>query len=254
MSGLKAINTADLVPMDLFAADFPLRVDVVYATPASFCGPVYRPGARLTLHRDLAEIVLAGSLLLQRRRAGRLVLYDGLRTTDAQLRMRDTPVVKANPQWLEGETRLLSPPGLGGHPRGMAIDLSIEDAQGALLDMGTPFDMLSPLGGHKDVNRAHREHEGLPAPVLENRALLTDVLLQAAALLERPLLPLPSEWWDYRLPGAVSGMFAPLSDADLPPALRVTDEVPEEEGARELPPGHYQALAWACAEKARALV
>ena len=50
--------------------------------------------------------------------------------------------VKDNLHWLE-EPRLLSPPGAGGHLRGMAIDIGLEDAQGRLLDMGTVFDYLA---------------------------------------------------------------------------------------------------------------
>lgn len=241
--GLK-MDPADLIPMDLFTRDHPVTVDVMYAGPDSFCGPVYRKGARLSLHRDMAEVVLLAAHLVHKRAGASLVLYDGLRTTTVQAMICETPIVKAHPHWTaEGPLRMFAPPGKGGHPRGMAIDLSVRGADGHMLDMGTIVDALPEGGADKDINPAHREYAGLTDQVRRNRDLLTGAFLDAAKALNRTIRPLPSEWWDYRFPDEVYNAFEPLADEDVPPALRLSDAIPAGQGHPEFPDGHYQNAA-----------
>lgn len=238
------IDPADLIPMDLFLGTEPFSIDVMYAGAASFCGPVYKPSARLSLHRDMAEIILTAARLVRDRIGGTLELYDGLRTTTAQRLICDTPIVKAHPHWTaEGPLRMFAPPGKGGHPRGMAIDLSVRDSNGALLDMGTIVDALPEDGADPDSNPAHREYVHLTQNVRNNRDILTNALRDAAQMFGRPMRPLPSEWWDYRFPDDVYMRYAPLADEDVPPSLRLTNEIPDDKGHGEFPRGHYEALA-----------
>ena len=206
MKPQEMIKPEDLVCMD----DTNLyRVELAYAREDNhlFGERIYRPDAQLWLHRDLAQIVnKAAKMALSDE--FRFVLYDGLRTTDAQERMLQTQAVKENPQWLE-EPRLLSPPGAGAHPRAMAIDCSLEMLDGELVDMGTAFDDLS--------QDAHRK-----TPIAQdNRKRLEDYMMNAAHDLHLPLLPLPQEWWDFRMPREVYECYAPLSDSDLPPDMRL---------------------------------
>lgn len=241
---MKSLDINDLIPMDLFSSDSPLGIEVMYAGPLSFCGPVYRPDARLSLHRDMAEVVLLTAHLLQQRANGTLMLYDGLRTTTVQALICDTPIVKAHPHWTaEGPLRMFAPPGKGGHPRGMAVDVSVRAPDGTLWDMGTIVDALPAGGADRDTNPAHREYPQLRPLVRRNRDLLTNAFIEAAELLGRVIRPLPTEWWDFRFPDDIYNAYAPLSDADVPPSLRLSDQVPENKGAGERPAGHYQALA-----------
>lgn len=241
---LQPVDPALLVPMDLFSGDYPLATDVMYAGPESFCGPVYRPGARLSLHRDMAEIVLVAARLVHERAGGSLVLYDGLRTTTVQALICDTPVVKAHPHWTEeGPLRMFAPPGKGGHPRGMAIDLSVREADGLMLDMGTAVDALPEGSAGPEDNPAHRAYIHLTDDVRRNRDFLTQALCDAASFFRRPLRPLPSEWWDYRFPEDVYNPYAPLADEDVPPSLRLSGKIPDHLGCPEFPPGHYEELA-----------
>lgn len=245
------LDPADLIPMDLFLDREALLVDVMYAGPSSFCGIVYKPTARLSLHRDMAEIVLAASRLIRDRIGGTLELYDGLRTTTAQAVICDTPIVKAHPHWTaEGPLRMFAPPGKGGHPRGMAIDLSVRDEAGVLLDMGTIVDALPAGGADRDSNAAHREYINLTDEVKKNRNILTAALTDAATMFGRPLRPLLSEWWDYRFPDDVYMRFSPLADEDVPPSLRLTDKIADDTGHPEFPRGHYEALAELTAQAA----
>lgn len=232
---MKKISPDDLIPMDLCASVFPLKIDLAYAydhVPNIF-GSVYSEKAHLWLHRDLAKIVALAARLCHQETGFSFVLYDGLRTSDAQAKMAESDIVKANPHWME-EPRLLSPPGAGAHPRGMAIDVTLADEKGALIDMGTVFDHLAE-NPHPDFNPAHRDYTHLAPAHRENRAILDRAMLQAANALDFPLVLLPQEWWDFRLPKDVYEACAPLSDVDLPSEMRMVDT-----GACE----DFEALYW----------
>lgn len=204
------VDPLDLVPMDIFG-DEPVRIDLVYADAAHpeniFGVAAYRKDARLILHRDLARTVLLAARLLRGRYGWTLVLKDGLRPVEAQAALMETDIVRRNPQWLE-EPRLLSGPGQGAHPRGMAIDVSVEG-----IDMGTRFDTM--------IAESARDYEGFDDAILQNRQQLERAFADAADALDLPLLALPSEWWDFRLPASYNGRFTPLWDTDLPPPLRM---------------------------------
>lgn len=209
----------DLVCMNDYEDSHALRVDLVYArdeAPNIF-GKIYRDEARLWLHYELAQVVLRVADMI----AGyRLVLYDGLRTIEAQEKMAAAPIVRANPHWLEEPGRLLSPPGAGAHPRGMAIDVSLETLDGDLLDMGTDFDYLAE-DSSATANPAHRDYAALTPAHRANRKLLDNLMMKAAQEYGLELLALPQEWWDFRLPPAFYERFAPLSDKDLPAEMRL---------------------------------
>jgi zinc D-Ala-D-Ala dipeptidase len=218
---MKTISPDSLVAMDTYAGEYPLRTEVAYARDDNylFGERIYRADARLWLHRDLAEIVLEASRICMEMHRCSFVLYDGLRTTDAQEKMLHTQRVKDNPHWVRNEPRLLSPPGMGGHPRGMAIDISLEK-NGQLLDMGTPFDFLAenPKPLH---NPAHRQHPNLSKEAVFNRSYLAQSMVWAGENLGKKIIPLPEEWWDFRLEKEIYNSFAPLSDEDLPAEMRM---------------------------------
>ncbi len=219
---MKKIDPQSLVSMN-GCEGRALRADIAYARADNllFAERIYRQDAQLWLHRDLAAIVLEAARRCFKDHGCRLILHDGLRTVEAQEKMLETARVKANPHWL-AEPGLLSKPGAGGHPRGMAVDVSLEDENGRILDMGTPFDFLSddpsPLR-----NPAHRQHTRLSRAAVTNRNILSNAMMAAAESLKIPLLPLPQEWWDFRLPKEIYELYAPLSDADLPPEMRMMD-------------------------------
>lgn len=194
----------------------PIVIDMVYADanhPENIFGiAAYHAKARLILHKELARIVIKASRLLKEQYDWTLVLKDGLRTIEAQRALMDTDIVRRNPHWLE-EPRLLSGPGQGAHPRGMAIDVSVNNAAGTPIDMGTPFDAMVP--------ESARDYKGFQAHILRNRAKLEKAFVESAASLSLPLLPLPSEWWDFRLPASYNGLYNPLSDDDLPEELKM---------------------------------
>lgn len=219
MTALKIIRPDQLVNMHDHT-DSNIRIDLAYARDDNylFGECIYKEDAQLFIYEALGDIVLDVAQSVKEQ-GYRLVLYDSLRTSDAQARMLETQNVKDNPQWLE-EPRLLSPPGKGAHPRGMAVDCSLETMDGELLDMGTVFDFLAE-DASAEVNAAHRAHPYLSDTVKANRKILDDAFDAAAHKLGIALFPLPQEWWDFRLPPAYTDRYAPLSDADLPPHMRM---------------------------------
>jgi D-alanyl-D-alanine dipeptidase len=72
-----------------------------------------------------------------------------------------------------------------GHSRGSTVDLTLTDQTGGELDMGTPFDFLSPRSASSDTQ--------VSAQAQKNRALL------ASAMSRRGFRPYHKEWWHFTL-------------------------------------------------------
>ena len=222
---IKSIHPDELIPMDLCSKYFPLSIHLAYKddkAPNIF-GKIYGDQARLWLHRDLAIITCLAAKLCYEKTGYSFVLYDGLRTSDAQAKMAQSDIVKANPGWMV-EPRLLSPPGAGAHPRAMAIDVSLKDKSGTLIDMGTEFDFLAQEQG-MNKNPAHRAYKNMKPEHAKNRQILTLAMIEASELLGMDLLPYSEEWWDFRFKKEVYEQFAPLSDSDLPPEMQMVNTV-----------------------------
>lgn len=214
----KIIQPQDLICMDEFESTHHYRADLAYAQNDNllFNETIYRKDAKLWLHKFLANIVKNAATYCFKNYNLRFILYDGLRTIEAQEAMMKTRRALNNPHWLE-KPRLLSQPGAGGHPRAMAIDIGLETLNGEIIDMGTAFDYLSE---NPDVNPAHRvfPHN---KNIMNNRKILDNSMEQAAESLNTPLLPLPEEWWDFRLPANIYEQYDPLSENDLPAHMRL---------------------------------
>jgi len=223
MSAQRPVTAADLVALDVYTDSHPIRIDLVYAQADHpdnmFKTAIYRPDARMWGHRLFVPVILKAAEACHRETGWYFELKDCLRPVEAQAAMAQTEIVKANPHWLLEPNRLLSPPGKGGHPRGQAADIILIDTNGDALDMGTPFDYLTP---DPAVNPAARHYRDLPADVLVRRRQLEGWMMRAAAALDLPLLPLPQEWWDFRFTKDYYELFAPVADAGLPAEMRVT--------------------------------
>jgi len=220
---LHHIDISELVALDDFTAMHPLKVDLVYAQASHrdnmFKTAIYRTDAKMLGHREMAAVILGAAQICFKKTGWIFEVKDCLRTVEAQTLMTETAIVRAHPQWLEEPGRLLSPPGRGGHPRGMAVDIVLVDQNGEEIDMGVPFDYLTE---DRSNNPAARNYTGFSDAVLSRRRVLEDSMLQAAQEAGRELVPLPQEWWDFRFPHAYTSLFAPLRDADLPPEMRMT--------------------------------
>ncbi len=213
MNKTESIPIDDLVCMHDAADHYYYRIDLAYAHEDNllFAEQIYKSNAQLWLHKTLAEIVCHAAKHCYKTHSARFILYDGLRTTDAQEKMMRTKRARENPHWME-EPRMLSTPGAGGHPRGMAIDIGLETLDGELIDMGTPFDSMTEES-HRTYN--HPEH------IKKSRAILDESMTSAAKSLKTPIHLLSEEWWDFRLPAETYTKYTPLSDNDLPANMRL---------------------------------
>lgn len=166
----------DLQLIDL-ATQFPdLEIDLKYATTDNITGqPIYRD-AQCLLHKDAAA-GLAISIRVAALAGLRLRIYDAYRPQSAQACLW---AACPDPQYV-------APPASGSnHSRGTAIDLTLVDTQGQVLDMGAGFDEMH--------DRAHCFHPSVPAAAQRNRLLLNGIMLAGG------FTGMASEWWHFELP------------------------------------------------------
>ena len=218
----KRIDSADLIAFDDFTQNYPILVDLVYADADHkdniFTQAIYKPSAKCWGHKDMVHLTLCAAELCFERTGYIFEIKDCLRPIEAQATMMETEIVRANPQWTTEPDRLLSPPGKGGHPRGMAVDIILKDNKGAEIDMGTNFDFLTE---DRTNNPAARNYANFSKEVLNNRQILEEAMMDAAIEMKRKLLPLPSEWWDFRfMPDETIG-FIPILDKELPKDMQM---------------------------------
>ena len=177
--------------VEITPPDFDVDLDIAYATANNFTGkPVYaRPGCYL--HADAAAC-LQQAIALARQLGLRLKVFDAFRPAEAQwVLWRHSP----DPDFL-ADPRRGSP-----HSMGAAVDLTLVDASGAELDMGTKFDEFTPRAfhGNLDISPAAQRH----------RAILLGVMTAAGWDFFR------NEWWHYQL-FSPRGRYPVLSDSVLP--------------------------------------
>lgn len=155
--------------------EFDVDVALAYATTANITGrPVYAH-ARCYLHEDAAA-ALARAVALAAPLGLRFKLFDAFRPTEAQWRLWNA---RPDPEFL-ADPRRGSP-----HSRGVAVDLTLVDCDGAELDMGTAFDAFTPL--------SHHANPEVPAAAQRNRAILLGLMTAAGWDFYR------NEWWHYQL-------------------------------------------------------
>ena len=119
-------------------------LDLRYATPDNLTGAAIYHRALCLLHADAAA-ALQRAVALAQPLGLRLRLFDGYRPVEAQWRLWQAlpdPVFIADPR--QGSN----------HSRGIAIDLTLADAAGRPLDLGTGFDDMTPQSHHARLDVA----------------------------------------------------------------------------------------------------
>ena len=168
-------------------SDIPnVHVQLRYASETNFLKKnLYGDFHSCLLHRVAAAKLRTASVDLDEIRPGwKLLIFDCLRPRSLQEKLY--AAVKCT----DRQPYVANPRTASIHNYGLAIDLSLEDAQGHEIDMGTPFDDFTLLA------QPAREHENLEAGTLsqqqlQNRQLLRKVMTQAG------FIQLPIEWWHY---------------------------------------------------------
>ena len=150
-----------------------IQVDMKYAGTDNFVEEQMYECSRCLLRPEVAQALLKAQKDIGRK-AYKLKVLDCYRPRPVQQRLWDK-VPNAS---------YVTPPKKGSmHNRGTAVDLTIVDAEGRELDMGTEFDFFG--------KRAHHDYYDLPKEVLENRELLKSTMKKAG------FLPIRTEWWHY---------------------------------------------------------
>lgn len=168
-------------------ADVPgIQVDLRYASSNNFVGHnLYGDIDCAWLHVDAAS-GLAGAVrwLAQQYPDLQLLVLDALRPHRVQVRLW---------QFLEGTElrQYLADPARGSiHSFGMALDLTLLDADGNELDMGTGFDDLSELS-HPEWELQHLAQGRLTHTQIAHRQILR------RAMTECGFKGIHSEWWHF---------------------------------------------------------
>lgn len=170
------VGTGDTAWVNIASLDADILIDMRYATTNNFvkakmydCGQCYlRDRVAKALLRAEAELKQKGM---------HFKMFDCYRPKPYQQRLWDKVP----------DARYVTPPAKGSmHGRGAAVDLTIVDAQGNELDMGTPFDFFG--------EEAYHDYTQHSPTVRENRALLLGLMEKHG------FEPTRTEWWHYSYP------------------------------------------------------
>ena len=162
---------SDFVRLKDLSSDF--VYELKYATPDNFLKQAVYDCGECYLRKSTAEaLVKANKAFIQL--GYRIKLFDCYRPLSVQKKM-----------WkiLPGTHYVANPAKGSKHNRGAAVDLTLVDAQGKELNMGTPFDFFG-----KEAHHTYTEHT---KEVLENRKLLKETLNKFN------FKSIYSEWWHY---------------------------------------------------------
>lgn len=149
------------------------KLDIRYATKNNFTGEQIYPCGRCFLRNEVKE-ALAKAEKEFISKGYKLILFDCYRPAPAQKKLWS---IVPNPDYV-------TPPEKGSmHNRGLAVDLSLTDLKGNILDMGTDYDYFG--------EEAHINYIKHPTEVLENRKLLTKTLEKYG------FKGIRTEWWHF---------------------------------------------------------
>ena len=169
---------------DIALLDSSILIDMRYATESNFVEEKMYECSRCFLRPEVALAVVAAHRELQHQGLA-LKMLDCYRPRPIQWKLWEKVP----------DRRYVSDPRKGSmHNRGAAVDLTIVDAEGNELDMGTPYDFFGP--------QAHPSYTALPDTVLHHRQLLSETMIHYG------FRPTNTEWWHF----SWNGQNYPLSD------------------------------------------
>ena len=173
VNDFKEINDTSFVNLKEYDANFIL--DMKYATQDNFLKTkVYNCAACYLRYKTVRNLINANKEF--QLKGFSIKLFDCYRPLDVQKKMWE---LVPNPSYVAN-------PKTGSiHNRGGAVDITIVDANGNELDMGTEFDFFGPEAAHN--------YEKVSNQVKINRAYLKQVMLT------NNFKSFDSEWWHYNL-------------------------------------------------------
>ena len=155
-------------------------LDLRYATTNNVCGKKLYFDSTCYLHPNAVE-ALSRAVTAAKNRGLKLKIFDGFRPLEVQKFMFDAfPSSDPNDGFVSNPDGGVTP-----HCRGVAVDLTLCDAEGNELEMGTDFDEFSDLAFHNC--------QKISAAAQKNRLLLLDLMTSAGWDFYS------KEWWHYQL-------------------------------------------------------
>ncbi|MET7682399.1 M15 family metallopeptidase [Streptomyces sp. NPDC005423] len=150
-------------------------------------------GAETHLRRGVLDRLLRAQDLLPP--GLRLLFVEGYRLPDLQRRYFEeyaNGLRTAHPEWTSDRvraaaSRYVSPPGIAPHSAGAAVDLTLADADGRELDLGTPMN----ANPEQSQGACYTDAGNVTPDARANRAVLGDALGAAG------LVNYPTEWWHW---------------------------------------------------------
>lgn len=185
--------------VDIQSLDDSIEVLLKYATTDNFVGENMYGSLRTAYFRPhFAKKIVQAQRLLQERKPGySLLIYDAARPLSVQRRMRKA--VEGTPL-----TAYVADGNRGGrHNYGVAVDLTIIDDNGQILDMGASFDHFgreawigtdkqTTLASYKAYVEWQRREGIISDEAARNRNLLLEIMDSVG------LRPYAKEWWHYQ--------------------------------------------------------
>jgi len=166
-----------------------IRVSLMYTRPDNFTGRVlYTDLKEAYLHPDAAQALKkCQQRLKQLRPELSLIVYDAARPMSVQQKMWD--VVKGT-----SKNIYVSNPANGGglHNYGFAVDITICDANGDSIPMGTKIDYMG-RAAHPEFEDEMVRKGIISQEAVANRKLLRDVMAAGGFKV------LKTEWWHFNL-------------------------------------------------------
>jgi zinc D-Ala-D-Ala dipeptidase len=162
-----------------------VSVDLRYASIHNFLNrPIYTSG-KLFLDATAANKLRRAVSTLKSNYPGlRIVVFDGLRLTEAQKQLWEAVRGTDKQQYV-------ADPMKGSiHSYGLAVDVSLLNGEGKELDMGTSFDDFSSLSQPRFETQFLAAGK-LSTEQVKNRVLLRQVMKEAG------FQPIATEWWHF---------------------------------------------------------
>lgn len=178
---------ADLVDVQAICPD--IQIDLKYCTTDNFLKQrLYFSINHAYLQKDVAIRLAKVQQALSKQRPGyRLLIFDALRPVSVQEKMwnaLDTIVPVERAKFVS------NPKNRSLHNFGAAVDISIEDDRGQLLDMGAGFDDIRKIA-YPCLEDSFLRAGQLSPLQLSNRLLLRNLMKSQG------FRQLPTEWWHY---------------------------------------------------------
>lgn len=171
---LEKNNLIKIIPQKSLLIDY-----VPYATSSNFCQIQLYSHPFLYIHRD-AFLALQSALDLSQQKNYKIKIWDAFRPFKVQSYMADN-----FPDFVKGGFVSHPKNGIATHVRGIALDLTLTDANNQELDMGTEFDAM--------LEESHHDSTKISELAKKNRQILKQIMIDSGFEIYR------GEWWHYNL-------------------------------------------------------